>query len=369
MELSIKIGRGFTMDQVQISFDLVGHPLGEDIYSEQGLLLLKKGVILKEVHILLLQKYRFGTKVAVDMDSIKPTYYWKESPSKKPYQEFPAFLKDTFQALLLDKNIDLSVLRKRYHDLIELALCDLSILKVLQSEVKTEEKFYQHSINVGIFSSLMGKILGYKQKDCLLLAEMGLFHNIGLLSIADDTNKIEDLLLNEDSVHKHTELGFKFLKSIPDLEPMIPLAALHHHESLNGSGYPGKRKDGGIPFLTQIVTVADCFNRMRMKHRETGKNSLIIGAYELVDKAHSHLLNPAIVVPFVKYIMRQNLHEKVRLSNGEEAQILFIHDNEPHQPLVKIQDEYFDLRKDPSLRIESVGEEFTSQESTLLSLP
>ncbi len=353
----MKIGRGFTMDQVQISFDLVGHPLGEDIYSEQGLLLLRKGTILKEVHILLLQKYRFGTKVAVDMDTIKPQYHWKESPSKEPYQAFPAFLKDTFQALSLDKNIVLSDLRKRYYELIDLALCDLSILKVLQAEVKMEEKFYQHSVNVGIFSSIIGKILGHNRKDCLLFAEMGLFHNIGLLSLADDTNKIEDLLFNEESEQKHTELGYKLLKSIPDLDPMIPLAALHHHERLNGSGYPGKRKDGSIPFFAQIVSVADCFNRMRMKHHDTGKNSLIIGAYELVDKAHSHQLNPAIVIPFVKYIMRQNLHEKVRLNNGEEAQILFIHDNEPHQPLVKIQDGYFDLRKDSSLRIESVGED------------
>lgn len=365
MGISIKIGRGFAMDQVQISFDLVGHPLGEDIYSEQGLLLLRKGVILKEVHILLLQKYRFGTKVSVDMDTLKPTYYWKESPSKKPYQDFPAFLKDTFQALLLDNNIDLSDLRKRFHNLIDLSLCDLSILKVLQTEGKTEGKFYQHSINVGIFSAIIGKVLGYKRKDCLLLAEMGLFHNIGLLCLVDDTNNIEELQNNENSeqLQKHTERGFMFLKSVPELDPMIPLAALHHHERLNGSGYPGKRKEGGIPFLAQIISAADCFNRMRMKHHDSGRNSLIIGAYELVDKAHSNLLNPAIVVPFVKYIMRQNLHEKVKLNNGEEAQILFIHDNEPHQPLVKIQDEYLDLRKDSSLRIESVGEEFTHSEA------
>ena len=350
------------MDQVQISFDLVGHPLGEDIYSEQGLLLLKKGIILKEIHILLLQKYRFGTKVAVDMDSLKPNYYWKDSPSQKPYQAFPTFLKETFQALLIDNNLDLSALRKRYHDLIDLALCDLSILNIMQSKSAKEEQFYQHSINIGIFSAIIGKLLGHKRKDCLLLAEMGLFHNIGLLcTAADNTDKLEDLLFNEDSLEKHTELGFKFLKSIPDLNPMIPLAALHHHERLNGSGYPGKRKEGSIPFFAQIVSVADCFNRMSMKYYDIKKNSFINGAYELVDQAHSNLLNPAIVVPFVKYIMRQNLLEKVTLNNGEEARILFIHENEPHQPLVKIHDEYVDLRKDSSLRIESVGGEIQEE--------
>jgi len=354
------------MDQVQISFDLVGHPLGEDIYSDQGLLLLKKGIILKEIHILLLQKYRFGTKVAVDMDTIKPQYYWKESPSKEPYKAFPAFLKETFQALLIDNNFDLTEFRKRYHDLIDLALCDLSILKVLQTKIEMEEKFYQHSLNVGIFSSIIGKILGHNRKDCLLFAEMGLFHNIGMLCLADGDNEILNFDLNEknlEQVQKHTELGYKLLKSIPDLDSTIPLSALHHHERLNGSGFPNQRKDGGIPFYAQIVATADFFNRIRMRKHIKDKDSLITGAYELVDAAHNNLLNPAIVVPFVKYIMRQNLHEKVTLNNGEEAQILFIHENEPHQPLIKIQDEYLDLRKSPSLRIESLAEDGAREEA------
>lgn len=347
------------MDHAQISFDLVGYPLGEDIYSEQGLLLLKKGTILKEIHILLLQKYRFGTKVAIDWEAKKNVYYWKESPSEEPYKAFPSLVKKAFQSILDSVEYDLASFRKKYHELIELALCDLSILKVLQTNLEKEEKFYQHSINVGIFASLIGKILGYGRKECLLLAEMGLFHNIGVLSLARDygDNANADIESIEQT-QAHTEVGYKLLKTIPDLDPAISLAALHHHERLNGSGFPNQRKDGGIPFYAQIVAVADTFNRSRMNHRASGKNTLITGANEIIDATRSNLLNPAIVVPFVQYIMRQTLHEKVKLNNGDEAQILFIHDNEPHQPLIKIEDEYLDLRKNSALRIEGlVGEE------------
>ncbi|MFO1444452.1 HD domain-containing protein [Bacillus sp. Bva_UNVM-123] len=345
------------MEKVNISFDLVGHPLGEDIYSEQGILLLKKGIILKEIHILLLQRYRFGTKVAVDLDTLSSTFHWKKSPSVEPYKSFHSFVKNTFEALLIDKNIDLTPLKKRYHKLIDLSLCDLSILKVLKSEVETEEKFYQHCINVGIFSAIMGKLLGYNRKDCLLLAEMGLFHDIGMIRLTDDVNSM-DFGQNDDDlkrIQEHTEMGYQLLKSIPDLEPIVPIAALYHHERLNGSGYPSQLKEKDIPLFIQIISTADYFNRMRMKHRTSEKDSLVLGAYELVDAAHNHLLNPGIVTPFVKYIMRQNLLEKVTLNNGEEAQILFIHENEPHQPLIKIHDEYFDLRKDSSIRIKGVA--------------
>ncbi|MCD8500535.1 MAG: hypothetical protein LRY71_01180 [Bacillaceae bacterium] len=45
------------MQASEISFDLVGEKLGEDIFSDQGILLLKKGTSLKETHILLLQTF------------------------------------------------------------------------------------------------------------------------------------------------------------------------------------------------------------------------------------------------------------------------------------------------------------------------
>lgn len=344
------------MDKSQISFDLIGFPLGEDIYSEEGLLLLKKGTLLKEIHILLLQKYRFGTKVAVDLNAKKDIYYWKEAPSKEPYKAFPTLLKETFQKIIQNEEIDLAHFKEQFHHLIDLALCDLSILDVLQVNVEVEERFYKHSVNVGILSALIGKILGFTRENCLLLAEMGLFHNIGLLLTDDDEHQSGHFNLLEQSP-THTKLGYKLLKSVPDLDPAIALAALHHHERLNGSGFPSQRKNGGIPFYAQIVSVADTFNLSRMNEPTGEKNSLIIGVHHIMDAARSNLLNPGIVIPFVQYIMRQTLHEKVKLNNGEEAQVLFIHANEPHQPLIKLQDKFLDLRKKSSLRIESLVEE------------
>lgn len=341
------------MENAEISFNLVGYPLGEDIFSEQGLLLLKKGTILKEIHILLLQKYRFGTTVAIGLDIMETASNGKKSPSAKPYKSFQLYIKDTFLNLLKNGNMDLSDLRERYHNLVDVSLCDLSILKVLQSEVGEEEKLYQHSINVGIFSAIIGKLLGYNRIDCLLLAEMGLFHEIGMLSIEQDIKEIEDPLNIEDvqQLQKHTEIGYQLLKSNPNLDTLIPLAALNHHERLNGSGYPHQLTERDIPYFVQIISVADSFNAMSMKLHNGKKNPPFTVIYELIDETHRNLLNPAVVIPFVRYIMRQNLHEQVVLTNGEEAQIIFIHENEPYQPLIRVQDEFFDLRKDSSLKI------------------
>lgn len=340
------------MDQAQISFDLVGSALGEDIFSEQGILLLKKGTILKEVHILLLQKYRFGTTVSVNLS--EKTH--KESPSEKPYQSIQAYIKDIFLSFYRSKEINMILLRERFHPLIELSLSDVSILKVLQTEGNKDERLYQHSINVGILSSIIGKLLGYKKKDSLLLADMGLLHDVGMLGL--DKSIYKNTNSNNKDIQKHTEIGHKLLNSIPYINPLIPLSALHHHEKINGTGYPNQLKEKDIPYFVQIVSVADCFNSayMNLQEKREEKNHFA-GVYELIEKSQDNELNPAIVIPFVRYIMRQNLLQKVILSNGEKAQIVFIHENEPYQPLVKVGEEYVDLRRESGLRIVSlVGE-------------
>lgn len=50
--------------------------------------------------------------------------------------------------------------------------------------------------------------------------------------------------------------------------------------------------------------------------------------------------------------MRQLLHRKILLSTGEYAEVKFIYENEPHQPLVKVNnDHYYDLRKHTQIKI------------------
>ncbi|MBP2242000.1 HD-GYP domain-containing protein (c-di-GMP phosphodiesterase class II) [Cytobacillus eiseniae] len=348
------------MEEVQISFDLVGSELGEDIFSEQEILLLKKGTVLKEIHVLLLQKYRFGKKVRVDLNTNKSSTKEDNSPSAKYYQSIQDYIKNVFHNLYSYKEIDLLALRMQYHELIEISLCDFSILKVIQNNGKKNDNLYQHSINVGILSAMIGKLLGYKKNDCLLLSEMGLFHDIGILGIDNNLyDVVESCNIEEhNTAQYHTELGYNLLKDIPELNQLVPLSALQHHERLNGNGYPNQLKESEIPYFVQIISVASSFNAICMDLEGVSKKwNPFTGVYKLINAVSESHLNPAIVIPFVRYIMRQNLHQYVTLSNGKEAQIIFIHENEPHQPLVKFQEVYIDLRKESSLKIVSLMDE------------
>lgn len=346
------------MELEQISLNLVGSELVEDIYSDQGILLLKKGTILNETHILLLQNYRFGEKISVDLNSIVPSVDPNKSPTAKPYKAFQTEVKDTFHRLINGEEIDLTNLLGTYRLLVSLSLRDLAILPVIQKEISKEEYLYQHSVNTGIIAAIIGKLLGINKNDCYLLAEMGLFHDLGMLKIDEKLYEHElPLTQNEfEQIQKHTEYGFTILSAFTDLDRFVSEAALYHHERLNGTGYPKQLKQEEIPILIQIISVADCFNAMSMKRNYGERKNHFNGVNELMDQTRKNYLNPAIVIPFVEYIMRQQLHQEVVLSDGEMAEIVFIHESEPHQPLVKVLDGYVDLRERGDLRIVGVVE-------------
>ncbi len=341
------------MEALYISSELIGETLLEDIESADGLLLLKSGIILNEGHIALLQKYKINKKINVQ--SNEQGREIEHSPQVVPYRNMIETTRDVFQQMTESENCDVSQLTNQYHEFVREALDNSSIYQIISKTVDEKDYLYQHSINVGILSAIIGKLLGYTSKDIMTLADMGLFHDIGMLRVPEAIRfKKGKLTHGEYEVIKsHTKQGYTILNSY-SLHTLIKEAALLHHIRLDNSGYPNSNSKE-IPFLIQIISIADCFNAMSMKTYGTPKKDFS-SVYELMEESFNNRLNPAIVVPFVRYIMRQLLHKQVQLSNGENAEIVFIHDNEPHQPLVKVtNEEYYDLRKHHSMRIQSLA--------------
>lgn len=91
----------------------------------------------------------------------------------------------------------------------------------------------------------------------------GLLHDIGKIGIDDQVLRKAGKLTEAEYEHikLHPELGYKILRDMKQLDPVLP-AVLHHHEAWDGSGYPHKLQGEEIPFLARIVAVADSFDAM-----------------------------------------------------------------------------------------------------------
>lgn len=91
----------------------------------------------------------------------------------------------------------------------------------------------------------------------------GLLHDIGKIGIDDAVLRKPGKLTDEEYEHikTHVSVGHKILRDLRKLDEVLPVV-LHHHESWDGAGYPGRLGGDDIPFSARIVAVADAYDAM-----------------------------------------------------------------------------------------------------------
>ena len=90
-----------------------------------------------------------------------------------------------------------------------------------------------------------------------------LLHDLGKIGVPDAILHKPGPLTPEERrvMNQHPEYGWAVLRLFPDLQ-LAGLFALHHHEKMDGSGYPGGLRGHDIPVGARIVAVVDAFDAM-----------------------------------------------------------------------------------------------------------
>lgn len=120
-----------------------------------------------------------------------------------------------------------------------------------------------HTRRVADLCALLGRRVGLSEETIKYLEISGIIHDIGKVGTPElILNKPSALDDKEFLVMKHhPEIGAKILRPLVALEPCLH-AVRHHHEKLDGSGYPDGLKAEAIPIETRIVSIADIFDAL-----------------------------------------------------------------------------------------------------------
>ncbi len=120
-----------------------------------------------------------------------------------------------------------------------------------------------HSERVAEYSVKMAEKLGLGQDDIKILRDACKLHDVGKIGIADEILKKPGRLSPEEReiIEKHPLVGEGIVRPLKSLSNLIdPIR--HHHEKLDGTGYPDGLKQEAISVITRIVTVADIFDAL-----------------------------------------------------------------------------------------------------------
>lgn len=120
------------------------------------------------------------------------------------------------------------------------------------------------SERVTLWALEIARRMGVSQRELRRLEIGGLVHDIGRLSIPIAIlDKVGPLTTEErDLIRSHPDLGVQRLGAIPAFSSVLPMVR-HHHELLDGSGYPLGLEGDAIPLLVRILTLADVHDAMR----------------------------------------------------------------------------------------------------------
>ncbi|GGE66046.1 HD-GYP domain-containing protein [Priestia taiwanensis] len=325
------------------TYKIVNGILQHDIYTEGGVLLLSKGTNMQESHMNLLARHAVKTEHITECE---------EEVNDVKYNDAVQHMKQ-LMGEVADGNVsNLEDAITPFHSLLEDMLQEHNLLHMSRALHTQDALTYEHSVNVGFLSALIGKILNVPDALIGKLGEMGLLHDIGKLKIQQEVGLEGSFELSEESEDKrHTQYGYELLKGSPGIHYLVPVAALLHHEACDGSGYPHGYTEEKIPFPVQIVTVADKYDRLCSSEVAGGKVSPLDAAERIKRDSFDGKLNPKIVLPFVNYLKQHFVHQTVTLSDGQVGEIIYFSNDELTKPLVRVGDTFIDLKKETNLRI------------------
>ncbi|WP_423408650.1 HD-GYP domain-containing protein [Heyndrickxia sp. MSNUG] len=253
--------------------------------------------------------------------------------------------------------IDISKVRGIIVPLIEQADIHSSDIFHLHHYSTKTEYLYDHPLAVGIISAFIAKKLNYSKGDVTQIAVAGCLSDCGMAKISPNLiNKNTTLTVEEfEEIKKHPTYSYQMVKNSPLLKEAAKIAILHHHERLDGSGYPFGEKAARIHPFAKILAVADSFHAMTSERMYKPKHSPF-KVLEMVNEELFGEFDIAALKALSSSIMNFSIGSIVRLSDGQTAEIVFVEEKNPTRPLVRIieSNEILALEKNRHLHIEEV---------------
>ena len=137
------------------------------------------------------------------------------------------------------------------------------LCRVLTASEAREPHTRGRSQRVGALARQIGEAMGLDGETCRLLDMAGQVQDIGMITVSESILDKPARLGDGDRriVRKHAETSYRILEPLGFLAPVLP-GVRHHHERMNGTGYPHGVAGDAIPLTARILAVADAFDAM-----------------------------------------------------------------------------------------------------------
>jgi HD-GYP domain-containing protein (c-di-GMP phosphodiesterase class II) len=345
------------MPTVPLSQVKLGDRFASDVITPLGGTLFRKGRVVTSreyeiLHAFLVKQVdiepREGIEEIVEQDDASLTRFDVE------YDRMISLVRRIFVANSSGFGLPMMDIRNQLEKMLD-HIDEYNVLTFKPKIADKQDFLYHKSVITAMTSYQLAQWCSFPKKDWVPLALAGLFHDIGMFRIDPAiVYKPSALTATEkEEMRNHTKLGYNLLKNVTAINEGVRLAALQHHEKMDGSGYPLGLKGDNIHPYARIVAVADVFHTITMERTYRRAISPYLALEQILNESFGKL-DPVFVRTFVEKATSFHNGMVVRLSDNRLGEIVFTDRDNPTRPLVNVGGQIVNLVTERNIHIEAI---------------
>lgn len=257
--------------------------------------------------------------------------------AKASYTRTQAFVDNVLSAIKHQQELDLDEARPLIQECVRSIQANPNAM-FWMARIKSQDAYTaEHCLRVAIYAIAFGRFLGLPEDDLVVLGLCGLLHDIGKMQVDPEVLNKPGALTSDElrQMRRHAELGYKLLQSQHTLEPIVADVARHHHERIDGKGYPARLEEWQISRFARLVAIVDAFDAIT-SDRCYRAGLATADALRVLYRGRAEQFDAEMVEAFIRMVGVYPPGTLLELTSGEIALVIATHPGKKLKPKVEI---------------------------------